>query len=199
MTSGGTTRTGRRRRSRTAISVLGLTVLGFAAFAGTAALTKSGRLPAAFADSDSGNVLSYPYAKVGDTLWIGLPVMPMRLHEQIRITAVRVNGQVDGASMQFYDMTLSGANQGRHVALLQDRSFRDEGFHLGRDLIGTVFATGAPTHYGIVRMTLTRPGNYEIKSVTLAYKSSSGASGSQTVAQSIHIAMCGEHCPPQGT
>lgn len=154
-----------------------------------------GVLPPAFVGADSRDSLSYPYAHAGETLWLGMPVMPMTLRVPIRITGVRVHGEVGGVKLAFFDMLLGGPNGGRHVDGLTDGTFRRAGFHLGKSLIGTVFRPGTPTHYGIVRMTLPGPGSYEIDSITLTYMSSSGASGSQLIADLFKTSTCDPHCP----
>ena len=198
MTCGEAMIIGRKLRFSTVTSLVVLVAagLGIATLAGSPAFIEKVRLPAAFADSVSDSGGYYPYARVGDTYWIGLLVMPVQLAIPIRITGVQVNGHVAGATFAFYDMELFGVNQGRHVDFLRDRSLHEGDYHVGPRLIGTVFRPGKPTHYGIIRMTLTRPGSYDIESITLDYKSFSGASGSQDVVQSVRIAMCGDQCPP---
>lgn len=183
------------RRSSIATSLLGLAGLALATLTGQAALTGSGRLPAAFADSVADSAYRYPYAHAGETLWLGLPPMPMKLHQPIRITGVQVHGRVAGATFAFFDMSLDGANGGRHVGTLTDHTFRSAGFQLGPRLIGTIFRPGSPTHYALIRMTLNAPGSYEIDSVTLTYKSSSGATGSQVITDTFQDSTCDNRCP----
>lgn len=152
-------------------------------------MSRPAGLPDAFAGaSNTDGIFGFPHIRVGQPVWLGLPVMPLKLNRPVRILSAQVVGSLPVRDVRFFDAPLYGANRGRHVTILIDPDFRSYGFVTDGSLVGETFAPGSATHYGLVRLTFTRPGKYVVNAVRIEYESG-GRRGSQIVRQIFELGV----------
>ena len=115
---------------------------------------------------------------VGQVMWLSIGNVPVRLHEPVTVTGVRVLASpalrpLQGARLRF---DVHGG-----FGLLEDRYFSEYGFVVDGPFVGTVLAPGEPAYFGAVRVVLSAPGAYRVRGFRISYRDSSGRRGAQTV------------------
>lgn len=144
--------------------------------------------PPVFAGADqAGVIFGYPHVRVGQPVWLGLPVMTVVSEGSIQIVSARLVGHWPVTRPEFFDAPPYGAKGARHVTILPQDQFEQYAFQTDGPLVGTMFSPGPPTHYGLLRLVFNSPGHYVITTVVLHYVNAAGRDQSQRVLQTFDL------------
>jgi hypothetical protein len=171
MTSGATT-----RRSRT-------TLTSCIAGSGLIAAACGASTPSSTLQPDAGHTVvteSFTEFKVGDRLWVGLPVLQVVGKATLRMVSVRfVHYPNTGLSQPRFYRTLYTSTGDTTIGLFDDAYWRQQGDHVDGPFRGTTLIAGHEDSYPIASFIIRAAGTYRVRDVVVRYAEPDGNTRTQ--------------------
>jgi hypothetical protein len=119
--------------------------------------------------------------RVGDVVWIGLPVFTVNGKASLRVVSVRF-ARYPAAGLsgpRFYWTTFRSTNSAA-ITLLDDKEFHRYGFGVDGPYVGAVLRPGHPVGYGVAKVIVQARGNYAVDDLIVRYAEPDGSIRAQT-------------------